>query len=396
MLSETLRPDDAGPIPYGRQDVTDADLAAVAETLRADYLTQGPKVTEFEEAFAEYCGAKHAVAVANGTAALHLCALALGVARGTRVITSPITFAASGNCVRYCDGEVWFADIDPETLVLSLGSTRELIESHPPGFFAGIIPVDFAGYPVNMEAFRALADEHGLWIIEDACHAPGASRTASDGTSYNTGSGRFSDLAIFSFHPVKHIACGEGGMITTSDDGIAQHLRRLRTHGITKDDSELRKSGVGGWYMEMQELGFNYRMPDILCALGISQLARAENGLTRRREIARRYDAAFAKTDGVRTFKTFGSGFGHAFHLYVIHVDDRRGLYDHLRENRVYAQVHYVPLHTMPYYADIGYDEADLREAEVYYAGGLSLPMYPTLSQGQQERVIRLVQDFTA
>ena len=383
-------------IPYGRQNITEADIAAVTEALKADYLTTGPRVDEFEEKFAEYIGSKYAVAVANGTAALHLCALALDVQESTRVITTPITFAASANCVRYCGGEVWFADIDPETLTLDIDKVRALIESRPRGFFHGIIPVDFAGYPVDLEAYRALADEHDLWIIEDACHAPGGWFTDSQGTEQWCGNGNYADLAIFSFHPVKHIASGEGGMITTNDGALYERLKVLRTHGITRDRGNLRYPDQGGWYMEMQQLGYNYRIPDILCALGISQLSRAEKGMARRQEIAQRYDEAFSGGDAgaVKHHGVPPSNRRHAFHLYVIEVADRRGLYDYLREYGIYAQVHYVPVHTMPYYQDIGYKEADLSKSEAYYAGGLSLPMYPTLTDEEQDFVIDKVKAF--
>ncbi|CAH0998967.1 UDP-4-amino-4, 6-dideoxy-N-acetyl-beta-L-altrosamine transaminase [Neolewinella maritima] len=386
-------------IPYGRQNITDDDIAAVTEALKSDYLTTGPRVDAFEEKFAEYIGARYAVAVANGTAALHLCALALDVQPGTRVITTPITFAASANCVRYCGGEVWFADIDPETLTLDLERVRQLIESRPKGFFHGLVPVDFAGYPVDLEAFRALADEHGLWIIEDACHAPGGWFTDSKGEEQWCGNGNYADLAIFSFHPVKHIASGEGGMITTNDKALYERLKILRTHGITRDRGNLRYPDHGGWYMEMQQLGYNYRIPDILCALGTSQLSRAEEGMQRRQEIAQRYDTAFS-TDDFRTAnikKIHGvpsADRRHAFHLYVIEVADRRGLYDFLRDHEIYAQVHYVPVHTMPYYQDIGYEEADLTHSERYYSGGISLPMYPTLTNEEQDFVIDRIKEF--
>jgi UDP-4-amino-4,6-dideoxy-N-acetyl-beta-L-altrosamine transaminase len=383
-------------IPYGRQHITDADIAAVTEALRADYLTTGPRVAEFEKKFAQYVGSRYAVAVANGTAALHLCALSLDVQPGTRVITTPITFAASANCVRYCGGEVWFADIDPTTLTLDINKVRELIDSYPAGFFHGLIPVDFAGYPVNLEAFRALADEHDLWIIEDACHAPGGWFTDSKGTEQWCGNGNYADLAIFSFHPVKHIASGEGGMITTNDKKLYERLTILRTHGITRQRDKLRHPGEGGWYMEMQQLGYNYRIPDILCALGSSQLARAEEGMQRRQEIARRYDEAFLGADA-GAIKIHGIPSGnlrHAFHLYVVEVANRRGLYDHLRKHNIFAQVHYIPVHTMPYYQDIGYEEANLGYSERYYSGGLSLPMYPALTDREQEYVIAKVKEF--
>ncbi|MBG8554811.1 UDP-4-amino-4,6-dideoxy-N-acetyl-beta-L-altrosamine transaminase [Hymenobacter guriensis] len=378
------------PIAYGRQHITPDDVQAVTETLYSDYLTQGPKVAEFEEKFAAYIGAKYAVAVANGTAALHLCALALSVGPGQRVITTPITFSASANCVRYCGGEVHFADIDPETALLDLGAVRRLLESHPKGYFHGLIPVDFAGLPVNLEAARQLCDEFGLWLIEDACHAPGGFFTDPQGREQRCGNGQFAELAIFSFHPVKHIATGEGGMITTNRRDLYEHLLRLRTHGITKDPAQLTRND-GGWYMEMQELGYNYRMPDMLCALGISQLRRADEGLARRRQLAARYDAAFATLPQVRPL---AGAPGHAYHLYVIQVPDRKGLYDALREQQIFAQVHYIPVHTMPYYQGLGWLPGDFPLAENYYAHCLSIPLFPTLTDEEQQYVIDCIRAF--
>ncbi|GAB3295579.1 PLP-dependent aminotransferase family protein [Hymenobacter tenuis] len=378
------------PIAYGRQQITPEDVQAVTETLYSDYLTQGPKVAEFEEKFAAYVGAKYAVAVANGTAALHLCALALGVQPGQRVITTPITFSASANCVRYCGGEVHFADIDPTTALIDLKAVRRLLESHPKGYFQGLIPVDFAGLPVNLEEARQLADEFGLWIIEDSCHAPGGFFTDSQGQEQRCGNGKFADLAIFSFHPVKHIATGEGGMITTNRADLYEHLLRLRTHGITKDPAQLHKND-GGWYMEMQELGYNYRMPDMLCALGISQLTRADEGLARRRHLAARYDAAFADMPAVQTLTPAA---GHAYHLYVIQVADRKGLYDFLREKQIFAQVHYIPVHTMPYYQELGWKPGDFPLSEAYYAHCLSIPLFPSLTDEEQKYVVRCIREF--
>ena len=222
-------------IPYGRQHIDQDDIDTVVKTLSADFLTQGPKVKEFEDGFAAYVGAKYAVAVNNATSGLHLAVLALGLKKGERVITTPITFAASANCVRYVGGKVWFADIDPDSYVLCLESTRTLIESKPKGFFKGIIPVDFAGLPVDLEAFRALANKHDLWIIEDACHAPGGYFTDSKNQKQPCGNGNYADIGIFSFHPVKHIACGEGGMITTNSKTLYKKLTSLRSHGITKE-----------------------------------------------------------------------------------------------------------------------------------------------------------------
>jgi UDP-4-amino-4,6-dideoxy-N-acetyl-beta-L-altrosamine transaminase len=378
------------PIPYGRQHITEDDIQAVTEALHSDFLTQGPRVLEFEEKFAAYIGARYAVAVSNGTAALHLCALALRVRPGQRVITSPITFVASANCVRYCGGEVHFADIDAATGLLDLQAVRRLLEAHPPGYFHGLIPVDFAGLPVNTADARRLADEFGLWVIEDACHAPGGFFTDDAGQRQQCGNGQFADLAIFSFHPVKHIATGEGGMITTNRGDLYRELLKLRTHGITKDPAQMQRYD-GGWYMEMQELGYNYRMPDMLCALGISQLRHAKAGLARRRELAARYDDAFAAMPGVMPLA--GSP-GHAYHLYVIQVEDRKGLYDFLRERQVYAQVHYIPVHTMPYYQELGWKPGDFPNAEQYYAHCLSIPMFPSLSDEQQDYVVACIQEF--
>ncbi|KUG07397.1 UDP-4-amino-4,6-dideoxy-N-acetyl-beta-L-altrosamine transaminase [Solirubrum puertoriconensis] len=379
------------PIPYGRQHITEADVQAVVETLQSDFLTQGPKVAEFEKQFAEYIGVDYAVAVSNGTAALHLCALALGVQAGQRVITTPITFAASANCVRYCGGEVHFVDIDPATALIDLGQVRRLLEQHPKGYFSGLIPVDFAGLPVNLEEARQLADEFGLWIIEDACHAPGGYFLDSNGAQQRCGNGQLADLAIFSFHPVKHIATGEGGMITTNRRDLYEQLLLLRTHGITRDAARLTLPDEGGWYYEMQELGYNYRMPDMLCALGITQLQRAAEGLERRRQLARQYDAAFAGMAGITPLA--GSA-GHAYHLYVIQVEDRRGLYDFLRARQIFAQVHYIPVHTMPYYQQLGWQRGDFPIAEAYYARCLSLPMFPSLTDEEQQYVIASVREF--
>jgi len=379
-------------LPYGRQHITDEDVAAVVATLRSDFLTQGPRVAEFEEKFAAYVGAKYAVAVSNGTAALHLCALALDVQPGQRVITTPITFAASANCVRYCGGEVHFADIDPATGLIDLRAVRKLLEAHSKGYFAGLIPVDFAGLAVDMEAARALADEFGLWLIEDACHAPGGFFVDKAGQEQHCGSGQLAELAIFSFHPVKHIATGEGGMVTTNDEALYHRLRRLRTHGIEREAPGLLRQDEGGWYMEMQELGYNYRISDILCALGISQLARADAGLARRRQLAAQYDTAFAALPGVAVLAPGREG--HAYHLYVIQVANRRGLYEFLRTRNILAQVHYVPVHRMPYYENLGWKFGDFPHAEAYYARCLSLPIYPTLTDEEQAYVIDCVREF--
>lgn len=387
-------------IPYGKQNITETDIQAVVETLQSDYLTQGPKIKEFEDAFAQYVGSKYAVAVANGTAALHLNCLALNVKEGDKVITTPITFAASANCVRYCGGEVVFADIDPETYLLDIKKVRELLEASPIGTYKGIIPVDFAGRSVDLEAFRKLADEFDLWIIEDSCHSPGGYFIDSKGQKQNCGNGKFADLAIFSFHPVKHIAAGEGGMITTNDVDLYEKLIKLRTHGITKDESSYENpiefaggdSSYPAWYMEMQELGYNYRLTDFQSALGLSQLKRADEGLARRREIAKKYFEAFEGKGYIKGQS--GIVEGHAYHLYVIEVEDRLGLYNYLRENKIFAQIHYIPTHLMPYYRQFGWKDGDMPQAETYYKHCISLPMFPTLSDEDQGVVINKIVEY--
>lgn len=388
------------PIPYGRQNITQEDLDAVVAALQSDYLTQGPKIKEFEDAFANYIGCKYAVAVANGTAALHLNTLALGVKPGDKVITTPITFAASANCVRYCGGDVVFADIDPATYLLDIEKVRSILQAAPKGTYQGIIPVDFAGRAVDLEAFRKLADEYGCWIIEDSCHSPGGYFIDSRGNKQHCGNGNFADLAIFSFHPVKHIAAGEGGMITTNNEALYKKLLTLRTHGIVKDDAAYVNSisFAGGdqqyplWYMEMQTLGFNYRLTDFQAALGNSQLKRADEGLAKRIDIAVTYEKAFSGKQFIKGQS--GSITGHAYHLYVIEVEDRLGLYNFLRSKNVFAQIHYIPCHLMPYYRQFGWKEGDLPFAENYYKHCISLPMFPTLTREEQQYVIATIKSF--
>ena len=394
-------------IPYGKQNITDKDIQAVAKALKGDFLTQGPTILEFEKAFANYIGCNYAVAVSNGTAALHLSAIALGVQVDDKIITTPITFAASANCIKYCGGDVIFSDIDSETYLLDIIKVEELLKKSPKGTYKGIIPVDFAGRAVNLEAFRKLADEYGLWILEDSCHSPGGFFVDSKGKEQNCGNGNYADLAIFSFHPVKHIATGEGGMITTNDEKLYKKLLELRTHGITRDVKSFKNSvefAVGqevnketsypGWYMEMQHLGFNYRFTDFQAALGISQLSRADKGIERRIEIAKKYTKSFSN----KSFIKGQSGFvkGHAYHLYVIEVENRVGLYNYLRENKIFAQIHYIPCHLMPYYREKGWKEGDMPNAENYYKNCISLPMYPTLTVKEQDFVIQLIQKYYA
>lgn len=392
-------------IPYGKQNITEEDIQAVAKALKGDFLTQGPTILEFEKAFANYIGCNYAVAVSNGTAALHLSALALGVQEGDKVITTPITFAASANCIRYCGGDVVFSDIDSDTYLLDINKVEAVLKASPKGTYKGIVPVDFAGRAVNLEAFRKLANEYGLWILEDSCHSPGGYFVDSKGENQNCGNGNYADLAIFSFHPVKHIATGEGGMITTNDEKLYKKLLELRTHGITRDVTSFKNSvsfAVGqeveegtnypGWYMEMQHLGYNYRFTDFQAALGISQLSRADKGIERRRAIAKKYADSFIN----KSFIKGQSGFieGHAYHLFVIEVENRIRLYNYLREHKIFAQIHYIPCHLMPYYREQGWREGDMTNAENYYKHCISLPMYPTLTVDEQDFVIEKIIQF--
>ena len=328
-------------IPYGKQNITDEDVAEVIKALKSDFLTQGPRIDNFERKFSDYIGCKYSVAVSNGTAALHLSVLALNLKLGDKVITSPLTFAASANCVKYCGGEVVFSDIDPETFLLDFEKVKKLIETNPKGTFKGIIPVNFAGRAINLERFKKLATDNNLWILEDSCHSPGGFFFDSNNVQQNCGNGNFADLAIFSFHPVKHIACGEGGMITTNDYQLYTKLRMLRTHGITKNKLDFKNPvdlAIGSytkndtfpsWYMEMQMLGYNYRLTDVQAALGTSQLSRAKNGVEKRREIAKIYFNFLKDKDYV--IRQSGIISGHAYHLYVVEFKDRLNLYNFLR-----------------------------------------------------------------
>jgi UDP-4-amino-4,6-dideoxy-N-acetyl-beta-L-altrosamine transaminase len=376
------------PIPYGRQYIDEYDLKEVTKTLVGDFLTQGPKVSEFEEEFSKYVGSKYAVAVSNATAGLHISVLALGLKKKQRVITTPITFAASANCIRYAGGEVWFADIKRDSYLLSPEKVEKLILSKPKGFFTGIIPVDFAGLPIDLEEFRKIADKYDLWIIEDAAHSPGGYFIDSNGEKQSCGNGNYADLSVFSFHPVKHIACGEGGMVTTNSKELYDKLLLLRSHGITKDNLS---QNDGGWFYEMQTLGFNYRLTDIQATLGITQLAKNNEGVIKRNRIANKYKEAFK--DKLK-FQSINENQYNAHHLFVIEVKERKKLYDYLRQHKIYSQIHYIPVHTLPYYKNIGYETADLSNAEDYYSCCLSLPMYPTLTDQEQDFVIEKVLEF--
>jgi UDP-4-amino-4,6-dideoxy-N-acetyl-beta-L-altrosamine transaminase len=390
-------------IPYGKQNITEEDIESVVIALKGEYLTQGPKILEFEKLFANYVGSRFAVAVSNGTAALHLSAIALNLKKGEKVITTPITFAASANCIRYCDGDVIFSDIDSESYLIDLNKIEELISKYPKGTIKGIIPVDFAGRAVNLEKVKELANKYNLWIIEDACHAPGGFFIDSKGIKQKCGNGNFADLSIFSFHPVKHIATGEGGMITTNNENLYNRLLDLRSHGITRihenflntiefSSGSNNQSSFPGWYMEMQTLGYNYRFTDFQAALGISQLNRAEEGLFRRKNIAEKYKKAFSGKKFL--ISQSDTVIGHAYHLYILEVKDRIGLYNHLKNKNIYAQIHYIPCHLMPYYRNLGWKDGDMPIAESYYKNCISIPMYPSMTDDDVDFVIDEIINF--
>ncbi len=379
------------PISYGRQHITDEDIAAVVETLKSDYLTQGPKIKEFEDKFAAYTGAKYNVLVSNGTAGLHLAAMALDIQPGDKIITTPITFVASANGFRYCGAEVVFCDINSDNYLLDIDKLEDMLKAVPKGTYKAVVPVDFAGYPYDVERLRVLADEYGFAIVEDACHAPGGVFIDSKGVKHRVGDCAYADMTVFSYHPVKHIATGEGGSVTTNRKDLYDKLSLYRTHGIVKDPSLLEKID-GGWYYEMQELGYNYRITDFQAALGISQLSRLNWSIERRQAIALRYNEAFKGTDIVTP--KVAADISHAYHLYIIQVEKRKELYDYLRTQNIFAQVLYVPAHMMPYYRQFGWKQGDCPIAENYYEHCLALPMFPTLTSEEQEYVISKVFEF--
>ena len=376
-------------IPYGKHSISEQDIQNVVKVLKSDYLTQGPVINEFEKCFADYIGSKFTVAVSNGTAALHLSALVMDIKPGDKVITTPITFAATANCVRYAGGEVIFSDIDPNTFLLDINKVESVLKRTQN--VKGIIPVDFAGYPVNMEEYRFLADKYNLWIIEDACHAPGGFFIDSKGLEQKCGNNTYSELSIFSFHPVKHIACGEGGMISTNNFDFYERLQLLRSHGITKSD-KLMQDNHGSWYYEMQELGYNYRLSDIHAALGKSQLEKADDRLKRRTEIAEKYTHSLNAL--AIKLPRISSNISHAWHLYVILSNRRDELYYHLHKNNIFAQVHYIPVHLQPYYRQLGWKKGDMPIAENYYEKCLSLPIFPALTENEQHFVIKTIKEF--
>ena len=366
-------------IPYGRQSISEADIEAVVEVLRSDFLTQGPAVPRFEQAVADYCGASFGIAVNSGTAALHIACLALGVSPGDWVWTSPISFVASANCALYCGAQVDFVDIEPDTGNMSVDELEKKLElaKREGKLPKVVIPVHFAGLPCDMQAIHALSQQYGFRIIEDACHALGA-RYHDD----PTGSGRYSDITVFSFHPVKIITTGEGGMAMTNDPLLAKTMRLLRSHGITREAEDFINVPDGPWYYEQQLLGFNYRMTDIQAALGLSQMANLETWILKRGELARRYFEALAPELLPRYFSAERRS---AFHLYVHHVapEQRSALFQQLREQGIGANVHYMPIYRQPWHQREA--KTPLPQAEQFYAGAITLPLFPALNHTQQE-----------
>jgi len=373
-------------IPYGRQHVSENDIEAVVEILRSDFLTQGPTVPRFEQAVASYCRAPHAVAVNSATSALHIACLALGVSPGDRVWTSPNTFVASANCARYCGAQIDFIDIDPVTYNLCPQQLADRLEqAERQGTLPKVvIPVHFAGQPCDMAAIHALARKYEFKIIEDASHAIGARYRDTI-----TGDCTYSDITVFSFHPVKVITTGEGGMATTRSAQLARQMQLLRSHGITRDVAELEKQTEGPWYYEQQMLGFNYRMTDLQAALGVSQLHNLDAWILRRHVLADQYDAAFADLDVIRPVRVPESR--SSLHLYCIQVANRRAAFDGLRSSGVGVNVHYIPVHMQPDFQRLGFQAGQFPATEKYYSCALSLPMFSSLTDDEQDHVVEAV-----
>ena len=384
-------------IPYARQQISDADIQAVVDVLRSDFLTQGPEVPAFESAVAACCGAAHTVAANSATSALHLACLALGIGPGDRVWTSPITFVASANCALYCGAAIDFVDIDPRTYCLSVDRLADTLDRarQANALPRAVIAVHLAGQSCDMAGIHALSRRFGFRIIEDASHAIGGRYKGEP-----IGCGRYSDVTVFSFHPVKIITTGEGGIAVTNDAAIARAMRRLRSHGVTRDAAEMTGTSPGPWYYEQIELGFNYRMTDIQAALGRSQLRQVETFVGRRQAIARRYDEAFRTLPVVTPWQHPDCSSAH--HLYVLRLKlgelrcTRNEAFERLRASGIGVNLHYIPVYRQPFHAARGFDPVAFPEAERYYAEAISLPMYPALTDRQQDRVIDAVRQVCA
>jgi perosamine synthetase len=381
-------------IPYARQSIDAMDTEAVVNVLQSDYLTTGPAVEKFEKKLCGLTGAKHAIACANGTAALHLACMALGICKGKTGITSPITFLASANCVEFCNGAIDFVDIDPGTLCLSASALELYCKKHAPP--AVVVPVDFGGVPADLPGIWALAQKYCFKVIEDAAHAIGSTYT-HDNKEHQCGCCAHSDMAIFSFHPVKAITTGEGGAVMTNNDALAEKVRLYRNHGMTKNP-ELLTRNDGPWYYEMHELGYNYRITDMQCALGISQLEKLKQFKRRRQEIVRKYNRAFANNDLLIT-PPWPKNSSPCFHLYTLQFvqgeNIRRSVYDKLKQQGILPQVHYIPVYLQPYYSQkYGYRQGKCPAAEMYYSRCFSLPLYPAMTNGDCELVISSIKKY--
>jgi len=373
-------------IPYGRQHISDTDVEAVVAVLRSDFLTQGPAVPRFEEAVCKYTGGLHAVAVNSATSALHIACLALDLGPGDLLWTSPNTFVASANCALYCGADVDFVDTDPKTYNLSVPALEaKLARAEAAGRLPKIVvPVAFAGQSCDMRAIAALAKRYGFRVVEDASHAIGARYLDEP-----VGSGQYADITIFSFHPVKIVTTAEGGMAVTNDAALAEKLRLLRSHGITRDTKQFQGPNEGGWYYQQVDLGFNYRMTELQAALGVSQMTRVDEFVARRHELQKRYDALLAPLPLTRPAQS-PDGYS-ALHLYPVVLRDtarRREVYDSLRAAGIGVNVHYIPVHLQPHYRRLGFEAGQFPNAESYYSGAISLPLYFDLTDALQDRVV--------
>ncbi len=364
-------------IPYGKQTIEQDDIQAVGDVLKSDFLTTGSKIAEFEQTVADYVGAKYAVAISNGTSALHAACFAAGIRPGDEVITTPLTFAASANCVLYCGGTPVFADVDPKTYNIDPEDIRRKITDRT----KAIIAVHLAGQPCDMDAIHSIAREHGLIVIEDGAHALGSVYKGKK-------VGSLSDMTTFSFHPVKPITTGEGGMIATDNEDFYKKMVLFRSHGITRDDSIMTRND-GPWFYQQFDLGYNYRITDIQCALGCSQMKKLDRFLARRKEIVARYNEAFADCDNIITpYQLSDTESG--WHLYIVQVKncDRRQVFENMREKGIGVNVHYIPVYMHPYYQEHGYENVHCANAEEIYSHIISLPLYPGLTFEQQDYVI--------